>query len=70
MACCNRPPHWLLSKVLTVDDEQSAAETAPDNAAVAAAMGKLESLEEAPLGQHAAIFEDVRSDLRAALDAD
>ena len=45
-------------------------ESAPENVAVAAALGKLDGLDEAPLEEHAAIFEDVRSDLRSALDAD
>lgn len=53
-----------------MNDEHSAEETAPENAAVAAAVGKLDALAAAPLEQHPAIFEDVRSDLRAALDAD
>lgn len=40
------------------------------NPVVAAAMAKLESLDEVPIQAHAAVFEDVRSDLRSALDAD
>ena len=42
----------------------------PENAAVAAAMSKLDGLAAVSLDQHAEIFEDVRSDLRSALDAD
>jgi hypothetical protein len=53
-----------------VNDEHVVTESVPENVAVATALGKLDALEEAPLEEHAAIFEDVRSDLRSALDAD
>jgi hypothetical protein len=53
-----------------VNDEHVVIESAPDNAAVAAALGKLDGLDTVPLDEHAVIFEDVRSDLRSALDAD
>jgi hypothetical protein len=53
-----------------VYEEQSTPEATVENLAVAAAMSKLDALEEAPLEEHATIFEGVRADLRAALDAD
>ena len=53
-----------------MNEEHVVTESAPENVAVAAALGKLEGLDEAPLEAHAAIFEDVRSALRSALDAD
>lgn len=53
-----------------MEEQETAAAAAPENPAVVAALGKLDALDSAPLEQHAAIFEDVRSDLRAALDAD
>jgi hypothetical protein len=53
-----------------VDQEQMDADRAPANPAVEAALTKLDALDQAPLEQHAEIFETVRSDLRSALDAD
>ncbi|WP_164512430.1 hypothetical protein [Nocardioides baekrokdamisoli] len=53
-----------------MNDDVVDPESAPDSAAVAAALSKLDGLDAAPLEQHAAIFEDVRTDLRSALDAD
>lgn len=58
------------SRVHGVNEEHVVTESAPENVAVAAALGQLEGLDEAPLEAHAAIFEDVRSALRSALDAD
>lgn len=53
-----------------MNDEQVGTECVPENVAVAAALTKLDGLDAAPLDQHPAIFEDVRSELRSALDAD
>lgn len=51
-------------------DDETAPGASAENPAVAAALSKLTALDEAPLEAHTAIFEDVRSDLRSALDAD
>lgn len=53
-----------------MEEYETTTAVTPENPAVKAALGKLDALETAPLEQHASIFEDVRSDLRAALDAD
>ena len=53
-----------------MNDEQAGTESVPVNVDVAAALTTLDGLDVAPLEQHPAIFEDVRSALRSALDAD
>lgn len=69
-ACCNRVRPSSPSRVRAVNDEHVVTESEPENVAVAAALDKLNGLDDAPLEEHAALFEDVRSDLRSALDAD
>lgn len=68
--CCNQLRGRGPSKVRVVNDELAEKDPVPENVAVASALNKLDGLAAAPLTQHAAIFEDVRSDLRSALDAD
>lgn len=53
-----------------MNDEQVETGSAPQNDAVAAALGILDGLDEVPLHEHAAVFETVRTELRTALDAD
>lgn len=69
-ACWSRLRRPAPSNVHRVTDDLDAPGPVAENAAVAAAVSKLEELTSAPLDQHAAIFEDVRSELRRALDAD